>query len=684
YSGNNKKNQVFAVVANTLDLNSRRYWILRYNTLDGTPIKDDNPEMPLMRNAPLPQMSSTNSNGSAFALTNDTINNRYIAFYPGRMGHIKNDIFGFKINDSNKIEWLQNAQHFIGHLSWNTASVDYNDNNVLIGLAPFNTTKSIDNSSLALMIAINNINSNDYTFKVLNLQDNLANNASFISRTITGRNAGPFNTTQGNISVPKILLPLFSIQKNINPHLQLFNYINQEGYHNNKVQMIVPVLRNNQWVYMYLSSIFDKDRNSYYVSWGNGGTLSQGSFFTSANFGGQNAMPPNIYYNEDSPEEILITSQTNAINDKRFSGTEFKFDTLPSNGPWNPSSRVINSLNNLFITDINLRPKQILIKNPYIDNNFIWSIPNGYTEKYVSKPGESSIFWAKISSGGIKHEDFQKTASNLKWLENQENAKFPSEITINELQSIGFENNNFFKIPNLNYLEWNTQVSKRELKLFGQPKIDDSKGTIEGIFSLIEIFTISSETHSFESKIPFRISGLKIRNNAATIISQNNSILSFLPSNLTPQNIPNLIDIVSAPSDALISNWEITNQDNVAGTATVSVDIQPHFDENNTINDGLKRITTNVTGLRKTSGTTANQNSQANLNVTVWDIDSTNASSFVEIKDLIPNYPTNTVRYQIEDQKPLTGELTIVVSIDGGAYYDSNNKGLPSNTSNPP
>ncbi|MGL4617406.1 MAG: hypothetical protein ACRCUM_04140, partial [Mycoplasmoidaceae bacterium] len=34
YSGNNKKNQVFAVVANTLDLNSRRYWILRYNTLD--------------------------------------------------------------------------------------------------------------------------------------------------------------------------------------------------------------------------------------------------------------------------------------------------------------------------------------------------------------------------------------------------------------------------------------------------------------------------------------------------------------------------------------------------------------------------------------------------------------------------------------------------------------------------
>ncbi|MGL4617029.1 MAG: hypothetical protein ACRCUM_02225, partial [Mycoplasmoidaceae bacterium] len=686
YSGNNKKNQVFAVVANTLDLNSRRYWILRYNTLDGTPIKDDNPEMPLMSNSPIPVMNASNGNGSAFALTNDTINNRYIAFYPGTMGNLKRDIFGFKINSSNRIEWLNNNQHFNGHPNW--SGVNYDDNNIVLGLTPFNTRKSIDNASLALMVAINLPSTSSYTFKVLNLQDNLAANnnnpnTSFKPSTIIGRTAGPFNSAQGTISVPKNLLSLSAVQKNINPHLQLFNYIDQEGLPNNKVQMVVPILRNNEWVYMYLSSIFDRNRNSYYVTWGDAGSLSQGSFFASANFGGQDSMPPNIYYDEESPQDIIITAQANATDNARFSGTQFKFDTFPFNGPWEPTSEIINSLN--YISDNNnWRPKQILIKTPHINNNYLWSIPNGQTEKYISIPGGEKSIWANISSGGIKHEDFQKIASDFKWLDNQENAKFPSEITNNELETIGIENNNFFKIPDIDYLHWSAEISRREIKLFGEPKRDDSNGIIEGVFTITEDFTISGLSYLFESKIPFRVTNLKIRTGTATSISPKNSILSFLPSDLTVDNIPDLIDVVSVPNNASISNWKISNLDNSTGTATVSVDVQPHYDETNIFNPSLKTITTNLSELRKTSGTTAIQNSQANLDFTVWDIDSTNVSSFVEIIDLIPNSPTNTVRYQIEDQKPLTGELTIVVSIDGGAYYDSNNKGLPSNTSNPP
>ncbi|MGL5245944.1 MAG: hypothetical protein ACRC8C_00005, partial [Mycoplasmoidaceae bacterium] len=128
-----RRNQVFAIVANTANLAARDYWILRYDTLDGSPIKDDNAQMPKMTNAPLPQMTLDNGNGSAFSLTNDTINNRYLAFYPGRLGDLKNDIFGFRLNDNNKIEWLENKVHFSGHKTWPSGSDYYSDNNLVIG-----------------------------------------------------------------------------------------------------------------------------------------------------------------------------------------------------------------------------------------------------------------------------------------------------------------------------------------------------------------------------------------------------------------------------------------------------------------------------------------------------------------------------------------------------------------------
>ena len=47
-----KRNQIFAIVANTANLAAKDYWILRYNALDGTPILDTNAKMPKMTNAP--------------------------------------------------------------------------------------------------------------------------------------------------------------------------------------------------------------------------------------------------------------------------------------------------------------------------------------------------------------------------------------------------------------------------------------------------------------------------------------------------------------------------------------------------------------------------------------------------------------------------------------------------------
>ncbi|MGL5591564.1 MAG: hypothetical protein ACRDCF_02400 [Mycoplasmoidaceae bacterium] len=674
-----KRNQIFAIVANTANLSAREYWILRYNALDGSPIKDDDAKMPQMQFSPIPKMDADNGNGSAFALTNDTINDRYIAFYPGRLVDLKTDIFGFKINNENKIEWLRNDPHFQGWRTWPVVSDDYNGENFVLGLAPFNTKNStVGDASLALMLAIRpsqTTDPNKYYFRILNLKNNFAPVPGFRTKNISGRTDGVFNSTQGTIAVPKELLTLQIIQKNVNPNLQLFTYIDQQGIPNYKAQIVVPVLRNNEWIYMYLSGIFDKFGNTYYDSWGGGGTLGQGSFFSSRVVG-SNPMPPNISYSEENPNEILITHQENSTDDRRFSATRFVFDTKPPNNPWNPTSEIVNSLYNIN-SNSSWGPKNVIIKNPYVENNYIWSLPNGLTEQYIYKPGQRTVLWAKITSGGIKHEDFQKTASSLKWLKGQSDQRIPTAITSKELETIGTSSNDFFKIPDLSYLSGATSEPPT-IKLFGEPTRDNRNGIIQGVFTLTQKFMISGEQYEFESKIPFKITGLNTTSDSPTTISPNNLISNFLPSDLTPENVPNLMDIVGAPDDYSVDKWEITKQNNAAGTATISTEITSYYDDAGIPQPGTRRISADVSGFKKLNGTTAIASSEINPDLTVWEINPTNASSFVEIKDLILGSNTNNITYLVRDEKPLTGELTIDVSIPGGSYYNPKNNGLPS------
>ncbi|MGL4617340.1 MAG: hypothetical protein ACRCUM_03810 [Mycoplasmoidaceae bacterium] len=683
----NKRNQVFAIVGNTLRLNDRRYWILRYNTLDGSPIKDDNPEMPIMPNAPLPVMNASNGNGSAFAIANDTINNRYIAFYPGRMGNLKNDIFGFNINSNNEITWLQNRAHFTGHSNWGSMTAnsgrDYNDDNIVIGLSPFNTSRSVfDQSSLALMVAVNpppSSNQDNYNFKILNLQHNLAGNVNFTPVAITGRNSSVFNSTQGIISPPKSLLSLQTIQRNVNPNLQFFTYIDEEGIPNNKVQMIVPVLRNDEWIYMYLGGIYNKFLNTYYNSWGIGGTIGQGGFFNSPSF--DNTLAPYISYNEDNPNEILLVSHTTTSNPNRFTANKFIFDTKPINGPWSPQHTILVNRNN---SGDNWAQKQMIIRTPHVQDSFIWSMPRGLTQSYFHESdNQLARLWSSYSHGGMVRTDFQITASRKQWLINQNNAKLPSQLTDSDLETIGTGSNNFFQIPSRT-LPSGVTFSPSEIKLFGSPTRDDSRGIIQGIYTLKNRYSIYGRNYQFESKVPFKVTGLNISNDIPTSISQNNLITNFLPSDLTPLNIPNLMDVIAVPNAAVIQGWSISDQNNIDGTARISVNIRPHFDDTGTQVNEFKTITTDVSGLKTLTGTTGIQNSEDNSDLTVWDVIPSNVSNFVQINDLVPGSSDGDITYSIRDQEPLEGKLTIVASIRGGAYYDPSNKGLPSIAGNPP
>ncbi|MGL4617042.1 MAG: lipoprotein 17-related variable surface protein, partial [Mycoplasmoidaceae bacterium] len=663
-----KKNQIFAIVANTANLRAREYWILRYNALDGTPIKDDNSKMPVMEKSPLPQMNLENGNGSAFSLTNDTINNRYLAFYPGNLADFKNEIFGFKIDNENKIVWLKNKDHFQGHSSWKN-NPDLSDDNIVLGIAPFNTKRtSIDTkASLALLVATS-ADVRNYNFKYINLQDDLTVNSNFEGRAVIGRTSGIFNSSKGIITVPKVFLPLDAVQRNINPNLQLFNFRNEEFQDTFKVQMVLPILKDNEWIYMYLSSIFDNTKNTYHISWKGEGSLSQGSFFSSRAFGSK-PMPPNISYNENYNNEVIITYNSHLTDDRRFSGSQFTFDTIPPNAPWQATSSIIGSL--YHESDKSpWRPRQIWARDPYVKDNFIWSISNGETKKYIGRPGEEVRIWAQTGRGGKKHESFQLRASKFGWLTDQKNAKLPSEITNAELETFGTGHENFFKIPLAeNDFPGITEISEPKIKIFGEPIRDDSKGLLQGIFTLTQSVKFKNETYNFESKIPFKVTGLNIKS-SPTIITQNNSILNNLPSDLTPDNLKNFVNVIAAPEGATINNWSVTNQDNANGTATISVDVQPHFGDDSILSQSLKTITTNVSGLKKVSGTTANKTSETDSDLTVWEVDSSNAKRFVEIKDLIPGSSDDAVIMEPINHSPLTGELTIDVTIAPGAYYD--------------
>ncbi|MGL5246299.1 MAG: hypothetical protein ACRC8C_01890 [Mycoplasmoidaceae bacterium] len=674
-----QRNQVFAIVANTSNLAAREYWILRYNTLDGTPIKDDNAKMPKMTNAPLPEMSLENGNGSAFSLTNDALNNRYLAFYPGRLGDLKNDIFGFQLNNENKIEWLDNKTHFSGHSNWTSMpkpfDQDYLDNNIVIGLSPFNTKKNpVDGTSIALMVAVNSELEN-YNFKILNLHDNFAGSEGFKPITIIGQTSGVFNTTKGTIAIPKKLLPLVSsVQRNINPNLQLYSFVDNFGIETYKAQMVFPVLNENKWTYVYLSSIFNYDINSYNVQIGvDGSALSQGSFFSSPAIT-ENVMPPNFSYNDANPQEIIVTFNNKTSDEKNFTVREYVFNTIPPNATWDPSHKDLSNVNQIDNSN-NWKQKNIAIKLPYDQNVFIWSLPKGQTYMFL-RFGIGYITVASLRElGSIQHESFQTAASSLGWLKNEINSKLPSEITNAELQKIGFGDDNFFRIPILSYL--NNFDNTIKLELFGEPIRDDKNGTIQGIFDFTQTFKRSSSTYNFKSKIPFEVKGLSFHN-ISTYIYGKDSISSILSSDLTPDNLPSFIDIVNAPAEALKSNWSVKNRNNALGTALVSVDVIPHIDDNGNLTNSSKTISANISGLRKLRGTSANIANKNTENLTVWDVNSTNAKTFVEIKDLIPGSSSNSIIYEPKNHSPLDGKLTITVSIPSGSYYDSSNKGLPS------
>ncbi|MGL5640095.1 MAG: hypothetical protein ACRDCD_00330 [Mycoplasmoidaceae bacterium] len=678
-----KRNQVFAIVANSSNLSEKRYWILRYNALDGSPIFDSNSEMPKMTNAPLPKTNSTDFNFSSFALANDTINNRYIAFYPGRIGDLKNDIFGFELTNDNKIVWLENKTNFDGHKNWGSLPEnprnDLDDENIVIGLAPYNVKgNASDPGGFVLMVATRTRDSSNnlgYNFKAINFRPNFSLINGFTTNTIIGRNESDFNSQQGTIFIRQEFFNLEKVQRNINPNLQLFSSTDEQGQISYKVQMVVPILKNNNWLYMYLGSIFNNRDNTYHVSIGNSGGLSQGTFFNSPS-PSADSVAPYITYNENLPQEFLLVSQESLASTNRFIASQFIFVNRPPDGPWSPTRKTLHT----FVhtpPNINLSHKQILIRVPHLEDNYMWSVPNGFTQyHHILDNDPNVITWNQFSGGGVFREDFQKTASDLKWLRNQENSKFPSEITAGELQTIGTTNTNFFQYPRIEFPSSITVLTPT-LTLFGQPTRDDIKGTIEGIFTLNRSFIIKRKTYRFISKIPFKVSGLNQRSDVPTSISPNNSILNFLPSDLTPDNVIGLIDVVAAPENATIDNWTISNQNNAAGTATISVRVNPHFDQNGNIQNSPKIFTTNATGLRKLNGTTANLIPNINKDLNVWDI-SSNPSGFVEINDLIPNSPSDAVTYSVKDILPLIGEITISVSIKSGWYYDPRNNGLPS------
>ncbi|MGL4616755.1 MAG: hypothetical protein ACRCUM_00800, partial [Mycoplasmoidaceae bacterium] len=185
--------------------------------------------------------------------------------------------------------------------------------------------------------------------------------------------------------------------------------------------------------------------------------------------------------------------------------------------------------------------------------------------------------------------------------------------------------------------------------------------------------------------IPFRIIDLNIKSDSATSISHKNSILDNLPSELNPSNVSDYMNVIAAPEGATINNWTITNQNNAAGTATISVDINPHFNNDGIFTNSSKKISTNVSGFKKMSGTSVIKSSATiPSDKTVWDFSSKDAPNFIEVKDLIPNSQSDAVAYSIQDQKPLIGELTVVTTISPGSYYNPNNNGLPSVASDPP
>ncbi|MGL5246304.1 MAG: hypothetical protein ACRC8C_01915, partial [Mycoplasmoidaceae bacterium] len=456
----------------------------------------------------------------------------------------------------------------------------------------------------------------------------------------------------------------------------VFRILDSFGNPTYKVQMAFPIQRLNQWAYVYLSSIFGtgSNDNAYYVSLPERGSFSEGSFFTSPAF--VNSMPPNISYNDNNPEEILITFNNNATNEGSLAIEEFIFDSTPPNNTWVPNQKTLANISH-FNTANNWKQKTIGIKLPYNQNVIIWSIPNGQSHQ-LFKHGQNFLQVGKTSeNGGIIHASFQSTASSLGWLKGLANTKAPSELTEADLTTFGAGNNNFFRISNSLTYE-NGFDSKIKLQLYGEPIKDDRDGTIQGIFKFDQTFTKESQTYNFTSKIPFRVTGLNERNDTPTTINQNNSISSFLPSDLTDTNIVSLIDIVAAPSGATATNWSVTNPDNSAGAATVSVDISPYYNDTGVLVQGTGKITTNVSGLRQISGTTASRTSTITPDLTVWDINPTNAEMFVEIQDLIPGSPSSAINYEVTNQSPLDGQLTIVASIESGLYYDPTNKGLPS------
>ena len=686
-----QRNQIFAIVANTANLNARDYWILRYNALDGSPILDANSKMPKMTNAPLPQLTASNGNGSAFALTNDTFNDRYISFYPGRLGDLKKDIFAFSINDNNKIVYQENLVDFGGHSNWDTSAIEYKDNNIVMGLVPLGTTDANKyEGSIALMLATEA--GADYNFRAINLKKDFGATPNFTSKIITSRKAGDFSSEQGIIAVPKSLLTITTIQRDINPHLQ---YIDM-GSNNYKIQMVLTILKGDNYIFMYLSGINDKDNgNSYMTTWSDSGDISQGSFFSSFAvnpFPGQPAMAPNIAYDDFDRDKIIITAQTGATNATSFTGIEFRFTKTPPSGSWNPMRLILGEFNttgnnNWPGRNIVVRCTDGYVGAESVNNNnnkvYFWSSLSGNARAFTVVTSSVTIQeLASVRTGGIYHERFQTTASNLQWLLGQTNAKLPSEITNEELTKIGTGVGNFFRHP---VLEYPTGLTHQlALAIEGQVVRDDRNGIIQGVFNLTQELTLSALDnllYKFSLKIPFKVTGLKVSSDVPTSIVQNSSILDNLPSELTPENVPNFIDILAVPPPPIVvatNNWLITNPDNAAGTATVSVDVNPHYNDSGVQVDGAKTFTTNVTGLKTISGTTATKSTTSGEDLTVWDVTEINASRFIQIINLIPGSPANTIAYSVINQEPLLGTLTIKISIPSGSYYDPANKGLPS------
>ncbi|MGL4617267.1 MAG: lipoprotein 17-related variable surface protein [Mycoplasmoidaceae bacterium] len=668
-----KRNQVFAIVANTSNLTAREYWILRYNTIDGSPILDNNSKMPIMEKAPLPEKTAINGNGSAFSLTHDTVDDRYLAFYSGRLEDFKNDIFGFKLTVDNKIQWLENDIYFDGHKDWDIWSPDYFFNNIVLGITSFNNQRAPDGTSLAIIVGIPT-NSLVYVFKTLNLKDDLSISQSFKSTLIYDNKIinSPYE-----VQIPFGSLTPEELKKNINPNLQLYPFQDNFGNTTHKVQMVLPIIKDGRWNYVYLSSIFDVNQNTYITtSLGNRG-YSQLSFFTS-DFLSANDMPPNISYNDENPEEIIITSLSSSSNNSRFSANQFKFQTTPPDDFWDPTQLNLTDITQT--ESVNWKSKNTVIKYPYGEDVYLWSFQGGSTNQFIMEPTYKEL--QKWGKGGIEHDDFQSTASALQWLEGQSNTKLPSEITNEELQTIGTGNNNFFKIPNLSYTNVTSSI---KLEVYGQPIRDDKNGTIQGIFNIIQDLVKDGVTYNFKSKIPFEVIGLNYKNDVPTSIIEKSSILNQLPSELTSANISNFVDVIAPPPKAVLSNWAVTNQNNAAGTITISVNINPHFDQNGRLVNSSKLLNKNVTGLRKISGTRAVKSTAIiPSNKTVWDFTILEAPNFIEVKDLIPNSDINDVSYLIRDYKPLIGELTIVTIVDPGSYYNPNNNGLPSTASDPP